>query len=399
MPWEESCAMDQRVRFINDHLTREWSMTELCERYAISRKTGYKWLDRYSEFGAAGLMERSRAPLVHGGTTAPEIVAAIVKLRKKRQSWGPHKLLFKLRQRQPEVAWPSPSTVGEILKRAGEVKRRRFRRHGPPRLCELTVPQHSNHVWGVDYKGWMRLGDGSRVEPLTITDAFSRYLIGLAATSSVAYAEAKAVFERAFRAYGLPDMIRSDNGAPFASTGKTGLTALSVWWTKLGIRHERIDPGHPQQNGRHERFHLTLLEAMRPAARNLAAQARRFQAFTQDPMRRSGSSLQQASIAIRLARCRAGFRSRTIQSKRPSAKCGRTERSSGKASSSTSAAPLPARLSRWRRPRPVIGWSASSICRSAGSIGTRRNCAASPFPRAGTVKRRREPERERVSPM
>jgi len=280
MPWEESCVMDQRVRF--NHLTRDWSMTELCERYAVSRKTGYKWLDRYAEFGAAGLMERSRAPLVHGGTTAPEIVAAIVKLRKKRQSWGPHKLLFKLRQRQPEVAWPSPSTVGEILKRAGEVKRRRFRRHGPPRLCELTVPQHSNHVWGVDYKGWMRLGDGSRVEPLTITDAFSRYLIGLAATSSVAYAEAKAVFERAFRAYGLPDMIRSDNGAPFASTGKTGLTALSVWWTKLGIRHERIDPGHPQQNGRHERFHLTLLEAMRPTERDLVAQARRFQAFMRD---------------------------------------------------------------------------------------------------------------------
>jgi len=282
MPWEESCAMDQRVRFINDHLTREWSMTELCERYAISRKTGYKWLDRYSEFGAAGLMERSRAPLAHGGATAPEIVASIVKLRKKRKSWGPHKLLFRLRQRQPEVAWPSPSTVGEILKRAGEVKRRRFRRHGPPRLDELTVPQRSNHVWSADHKGWVRLGDGSRVEPLTITDAFSRYLIGVAATSSVAYVEAKPVFERAFREYGLPVVIRSDNGAPFASTGTTGLTALSVWWTKLGIRHERIDPGHPQQNGRHERFHLTLLEAMRPAARNLAAQARRFQAFTQD---------------------------------------------------------------------------------------------------------------------
>jgi transposase InsO family protein len=274
--------MDQRVRFINDHLTREWSMTELCERYAISRKTGYKWLDRYSEFGAAGLMERSRAPLAHGGATAPEIVASIVKLRKKRKSWGPHKLLFRLRQRQPEVAWPSPSTVGEILKRAGEVKRRRFRRHGPPRLDELTVPQRSNHVWSADHKGWVRLGDGSRVEPLTITDAFSRYLIGVAATSSVAYVEAKPVFERAFREYGLPVVIRSDNGAPFASTGTTGLTALSVWWTKLGIRHERIDPGHPQQNGRHERFHLTLLEAMRPAARNLAAQARRFQAFTQD---------------------------------------------------------------------------------------------------------------------
>jgi transposase InsO family protein len=185
-------------------------------------------------------------------------------------------------EQQPEVAWPSPSTASEILKRAGEVKERCFRHHPPPRSGELTEPQHINHVWGVDHKGWVRLGDGSRVEPLTITDAFSRYLIRVAATSSVAYAEAKPVFERAFREYGLPEVIRSDNGAPFASTGTTGLTALSAWWIKLGIRHERIDPGRPQQNGRHERLHLTLLEAMRPAERNLAAQARRFQAFTCD---------------------------------------------------------------------------------------------------------------------
>jgi putative transposase len=282
MPWRESCAMDGRVRFISDHLTREWSMTELCERYEISRKTGYKWLWRYAEFGAAGLLERSRAPLVHGGATAPKIVAAIVEMRQERKSWGSRKIIAKLVEQQPEVAWPSPSTASEILKRAGEVKERCFRHHPPPRSGELTEPQHINHVWGVDHKGWVRLGDGSRVEPLTITDAFSRYLIRVAATSSVAYAEAKPVFERAFREYGLPEVIRSDNGAPFASTGTTGLTALSAWWIKLGIRHERIDPGRPQQNGRHERLHLTLLEAMRPAERNLAAQARRFQAFTCD---------------------------------------------------------------------------------------------------------------------
>jgi len=274
--------MDERVRFISDHLTREWSMTELCGRYEISRKTGYKWLWRYAEFGAAGLLERSRAPLVHGGATAPEIVAAIVEMRHERKSWGPRKIIAKLVERQPEVAWPSPSTASEILKRAGAVKGRCFRHHPPPRSGELTEPQHTNHVWGVDHKGWVRLGDGSRVEPLTITDAFSRYLVQVAATSSVAYAEAKPVFERAFREYGLPEVIRSDNGAPFASTGTTGLTALSAWWIKLSIRHERIDPGRPQQNGRHERLHLTLLEAMRPTERNLAAQARRFQAFTCD---------------------------------------------------------------------------------------------------------------------
>src|SRR5580704_2336419 len=282
MPWNESCAMDERVGFIGDQLSGLWTMTELCERYEISRKTGYKWLGRYAEFGAAGLMERSRAPLVHGRATPEHLVDAIVGLRKQRKSWGPRKIIAKLSARQPDVDWPSASTAGEILKRVGEVSGRRFRRHGPPRLGELTVPQHVNHVWGVDHKGWVRLRDGSRVEPLTMTDGFSRYLISVAATGSTAHDEAKPVFERAFREYGLPEVIRSDNGTPFASTGTTGLTALSVWWIKLGIKHERIDPGHPQQNGRHERLHLTLLEAMRPPEANLAAQARRFRAFARD---------------------------------------------------------------------------------------------------------------------
>jgi putative transposase len=282
MPWQESCAMDERIGFIGDHLSGSWTMTELCERYEISRKTGYKWLERYRLGGAAGLRERSRAPLVHGRATPEHLVEAIVGLRQQRKSWGPRKIIAALAARQPHVDWPSASTAGEILKRAGEVPGRRFRRHGPARVGELTVPQHANHVWGVDHKGWVRLGDGSRVEPLTMTDGFSRYLISVAATGSTAHDEAKPLFERAFRDYGLPEVIRSDNGTPFASTGTTGLTALSVWWIKLGIRHERIDPGHPQQNGRHERFHLTLLEAMRPAEPNRAAQARRFRAFAHD---------------------------------------------------------------------------------------------------------------------
>ncbi len=174
------------------------------------------------------------------------------------------------------------STAGEILKRAGLGCGRRVRRSAPPRLGQLTVPQHPNHVWGVDHKGWVRLGDGTRAEPLTITDGFSRYLISVAATASTSQEEARPLFERAFRAYGLPEAIRSDNGAPFASTGTTGLTALSAWWIKLGIRHERIDPGQPQQNGRHERFHRTLLEAMHPASADRNAQARRFRAFARD---------------------------------------------------------------------------------------------------------------------
>jgi transposase InsO family protein len=282
MSWRESCAMDERVRFIADQLAGLWTMTELCERYEISRKTGYKWLDRYRLEGAAGLRERSHAALVHGRATPQNIVDAIVGLRRERPTWGPRKIVSKLAAGQAEIEWPSASTAGEILKRAGMISNRRFRRRGPPRLGQLTVPRHANHVWGLDHKGWIRLGDGSRAEPFTVTDGFSRYLISLAATGSTQYAECKPPLERAFREYGLPEVIRSDNGSPFASSGTTGLTALSVWWIKLGIRHERIDPGHPQQNGRHERFHLTLLEAMRPPPPSRAAQARRFAAFVRD---------------------------------------------------------------------------------------------------------------------
>jgi putative transposase len=282
MPWRESCTVDLRIDFIADQRSGLWTMTELCERYEISRKTGYKWLDRYRLEGPSGLEDRSHAARVHGRATPQHIVDAIVGLRLERPSWGPRKIVSKLEVRQGDVDWPSASTAGEILKRAGLVNSRRVRRRAPPRMGQLTVPQHANHVWALDHKGWIRLGDRSRVEPFTMTDGFSRYLISLAATGSTQYAECHPLLERAFREYGLPQIIRSDNGSPFASTGITGLTALSVWWIKLGICHERIDPGHPQQNGRHERFHLTLLEAMRPPPPTKAAQARRFAAFMRD---------------------------------------------------------------------------------------------------------------------
>jgi transposase InsO family protein len=274
--------MDERVRFISDHHSGFWSMTELCERYGISRTAGYKWLGRYASEGAAGLMERSRSPLHHGRATPLHLAEAIEALRRERPSWGPRKIIGKLRAREPDADWPSPSTAGEILKRAGLVGSRRLKRRGPPRLEELTTPQHCHHVWGVDHKGWILLHDGARVEPLTITDGFSRYLISVSATGSTSFAEAKPLFVRAFEEHGLPETIRSDNGAPFASTGPTGLTELSAWWIKLGIRHERIDPGHPQQNGRHERFHRTLQEAMRPTAQDRAEQERRFAIFARD---------------------------------------------------------------------------------------------------------------------
>ena len=282
MPFEENCAMDQRLRFVGIALAADCSMTELCETFSISRKTGYKWLDRYREFGAEGLVERSHAPLRPAHATAQALADEIVEQRLRRPNWGPRKIIGKLADIRPDVAWPSPSTAGEILRRAGLVGARRLRRRAPPRLGALRQAERAHHLWAVDHKGWIRLGDGARCEPLTITDSFSRYLIGLGATANTREEEAKPLFERAFHEHGLPDAIRSDNGAPFASTGVTGLTALSVWWAKLGIAHERIDPGHPQQNGRHERFHRTLLEAMRPPCADRRAQQRRFEAFLHD---------------------------------------------------------------------------------------------------------------------
>lgn len=279
MPFQESCTMDQRMRFIVDYRSEDWSVTELCERYGISRKTGHKWIGRYEREGAPGLADRSRAPLSHGRATAAPQVAAIVSLRQKHPSWGPRKIVAKLSDQFPEQCWPRASTAGELLKRSGLVSVRRVHRRAPPRLGELTVPLHPNHVWATDHKGWIRLRDGCRVEPLTVTDGYSRYLIGLSATASTRQAEARPVFERAFRRYGLPTAIRSDNGPPFATSGVCGLTLLTVWWIELGIRHERIDPGSPQQNGWHERFHRTLLEAMVPACADIAAQERRFAGF------------------------------------------------------------------------------------------------------------------------
>ena len=282
MPWDESCAMDERMGFVTTRLRGFGTMAEDCEAFGISRKTGYKWMARYQAEGAAGLVERSHAPRRPGGVTPEALCGRVIALRRARPSWGPLKIIGKLRSLDPALPWPAPSTAGEILKRAGLVSGRRLRRRAPPRLGELTRAERANHVWAVDHKGWIRLGDRSRCEPLTITDSFSRFLVSVSATRSTRGEEARPLFERAFGDYGLPQTIRSDNGAPFASAGVTGLTALSVWWAKLGIGHERIDPGSPQQNGRHERFHLTLLEAMRPPSADRQAQESRFESFKRD---------------------------------------------------------------------------------------------------------------------
>ncbi|TPQ48768.1 integrase [Prosthecomicrobium hirschii] len=283
MPWNEICVVDERMRFVLEHGEQQTTMTELCERYGVSRETGYESVRRYRSAGPVGLCDRPRGAHVHGRATADAVCVAILALRRDRPSWGPRKIVAKLAAGSPEIAWPSPSTAGEILKRAGLVTGRRRVRRAPPRLGELTEPRHANHVWRADHKGWVSLGDRARLEPLTVTDGFSRFVILLEAAGSARTEEAKPLFEKAFREHGLPEVIHSDNGPPFASTGVTGLTELGVWWIKLGIRHERIDPGQPQQNGSHERFHGVLsAEAMRPPAAYRAAQQNRFDAFRRD---------------------------------------------------------------------------------------------------------------------
>ena len=282
MPWRESCAMDERMRFVAACLSQTTTMTQTCELFGISRKTGYKWLERYASGGPAGLAERSHAPLRPAHATDSAIVARIVAERVARPTWGPRKIVARLADAEPQTEWPAPSTAGEILKRAGLVGPRRLHRRAPPRPGPLTQPQAPNDVWAVDHKGWLRLRDGTRCEPLTITDGFSRFLISLSATPNTRDSEARPRFERAFHDYGMPWVIRSDNGSPFASAGVSGLTALSAWWARLGIAHERIDPGKPQQNGRHERFHRTLLEAMHPPGACRVDQEARFEAFRRD---------------------------------------------------------------------------------------------------------------------
>lgn len=237
---------------------------------------------RYAAEGPAGLADRSHAPLVHGLATPAALVEKIVDLRRARPSWGPRKIVAKLEQLHPHLDWPSHSTAHDILKRGGLIQSRRLRRHPPRRLGDLVTPERPNHVWAVDHKGWITLGDGQRCEPLTLADSYSRFLLAVSAGASTRQAQARPVMERAFREYGLPEIIRSDNGPPFASATTTGLTHLSAWWIKLGIRHERITPGKPQQNGRLERFHLTLMEAMRPAAANRSDQARKLAPFRTD---------------------------------------------------------------------------------------------------------------------
>jgi putative transposase len=257
-------------------------MTELARRYVISRKTVYKWIERYEADPTTGLVEWSRAPHAHGRSRPDDLREAVLTLRKQHPSWGPKKLRTILHERQPKCAWPAASTMGEWLRRAGASEPRRRTRYVVPLSQPLAAAQAPNDVWSADFKGWFRTGDGTRCDPLTVTDACSRFVLCCRITAQNQRG-VRPWFDRVFREYGLPWALRTDNGSPFASTGPGRLTQLAVWWLKLGIQLDRIDPGHPEQNGRHERFHLTLQqETTATPAPTPRAQQRRFDRLRQE---------------------------------------------------------------------------------------------------------------------
>jgi transposase InsO family protein len=261
----------------------EESVSELCRQYSVSRKTAYKWLKRYREKGAEGLGDRSRAPHHHPNQVAGEIEERVLELRSERPSWGPKKLWAWLEEHEPEKRWPAPSTMGEILKRHGMTRKQKKRRRAVPSAGPLSPAEGANAVWCADYKGWFVCGNGQRCYPLTISDGYSRYLLGCQALPRSETRSARRIFTAAFRNYGLPTVIRTDNGAPFATVGPTGLSRLSVWWIRLGIQPERIQPGRPQQNGQHERMHRTLkAETAQPPQYNLRAQQKLFDRFREE---------------------------------------------------------------------------------------------------------------------
>ena len=279
MPWKECHVVDERLRFIARLLDGE-KMAGLGREFGISRKTGYKIYSRYKDCGLDGLTDRSRRPYRQANQLPVQIEALIVGLKKEYPRWGAPKIRERLRRRYPGVSCPAISTVHAVLDRHGLVtrrKRRRYRAEG----TALSRPTTPNALWCADYKGEFMLADRRYGYPLTITDFASRYLLSCEGLATTKETYAFAVFERAFKDFGLPSAIRTDNGVPFASpVALYGLSRLSVWWLRLGIAIERIKPGHPEQNGRHERMHLTLkTEATRPASPNFLQQQARFDAF------------------------------------------------------------------------------------------------------------------------
>ncbi len=271
--------MDQRIQFVLERRSGDVNMAALCRAFGISRQTGYKWLRRFAEVGQlAALAEHSRRPHSHPRTTPMKLQRIVVQARRQHPHWGARKLRAWLSGRGVDP--PAASTIGAILQRAGLVAARRRRRRATPSALPFSTCTAPNQVWCIDFKGEFRTGDGQWCIPLTITDAFSRFIVCCVAVAATDGATVRRILSRIFRELGLPSAFRSDNGPPFATTGPAGLSSLSAWWLKLGISHERIEPGKPQQNGRHERMHLTLkCETASPPAPTLLAQQRRFDRF------------------------------------------------------------------------------------------------------------------------
>jgi transposase InsO family protein len=279
MPWNECKPMDERLRFIARLLEGE-KMAPLCREFGISRVTGYKIFNRYKECGLDALNDRSRAPYRQANRLPYQVERTIIGIKREHPSWGAPKIRHKLVRQFQMIKTPAISTVHAVLDRHGLVKRKKRRRH-KAQGTSLKAAHEPNGLWCADFKGEFMLGNRQYCYPLTITDYRSRYLIACDSLSSTRSQFAFTVFERAFKDFGLPRAIRTDNGSPFAATNALfGLSRLAVWWLRLGIDLQRIKPGQPQQNGRHERMHLTLkMEATRPAAYNFLQQQARFDAF------------------------------------------------------------------------------------------------------------------------
>lgn len=286
MPWRTPDLVAIREEFVEQAMSGRYPVAALCNAYGISEKTGHKWLNRFKEEGRPGLSDRSRAPHEIPHKISPEVRREILALREKHPTWGPKKLRVVLRRNLPQKHWPAASSIGELLRREGCVLPQRRRKSGTelPIDAGLTVARAPNDVWSTDFKGQFRLTNGEFCYPLTAQDAFSRFVIGTTALSSTASIPVEIAFTRHFQEYGLPSVIRSDNGVPFASPTAIGrLSKLSVWWIRLGIRPERIEPGEPQQNGTHERMHKTLkADATRPPSKSLTEQQLRFDRFRRE---------------------------------------------------------------------------------------------------------------------
>lgn len=283
MSWKKTDLSQQKMMFISDWLKQEFYFAELCNRYQISRKTGYKLINRFNLEGTDALQEKSRARHSHPNAMSNEIKTQLISAKQRFPHWGPVKLRDWLELSKPNMNWPAASTVGDFLKLHGFVKPRRKRRKVPAHSAPLSHSKAPNQVWSADFKGQFKMGNqGDYCYPLTISDNYSRYLLLCHGLLSPNTDEVISLFEKAFYEYGLPEVIRTDNGQPFAGLGIGGLTRLSIWWLKLGIIPERIEPGHPEQNGRHERMHRTLKEAIQVPKLSLTQQQNMFNSFMQE---------------------------------------------------------------------------------------------------------------------